>query len=585
MVAHSVWQITLLYLLYRLAARLWGRHSALMYWTALSAMAGAAVWAALTFASEWRHYSALADDLALAPLLPAVAPATFQVDAFPVVGAIAKPLPWHRVLLHTLETYAALLGWLWSLGALVFALRMLGGYALSRRMRRVGVSPVVEEWQQKCRRWSRALGIRRPVQWLESVRVSEPLTLGYWKPVVLFPAGLLLQLTPEQVEVLLLHELAHIRRHDYVVNLVQMALETCFFYHPLFWRLSKEARRQREFCCDDMVLRRHPDRLNYAKTLTQLQISSVHLQNPVAMHAIGKSAFAQRILRIAGVDPERQPRSAWTPLLFTLLLTGVALSWSAFTPLRPASTAELVLAQPEHHPANAPALQAPADQTKLAEALPEVPDANALPLPVPDTISPSVVAVEVNKMNVFYIGIDNPITVAVPGYSCEQLTVRLDGEGKLIPQGDCQYIVNVSRPGNVDIAIATTANGREQQLGVKTFRVKRIPDPVVVFDRSASNIIRQKDLGSFFSRPLEAWMQNFDFDASCEVKQFTVACRPPMGDVIEFPVQGNQIPAERLEYIKSMPARSAIYILDVKGKCPGDAAWRNLNDMVFKVVE
>ncbi len=473
MVLHSVWQITLIYLLFRVVARMWRKHPRAIYHAALLGMVAGAVWAVLTFFIAWENYQ-WSREWYTAPgreILPAE-PVPEAAPFHPAVVTVAAPTPWHRQLARAYESWAAPVGWFWSLCALLLVLRLWGGYWLCRRIRRIGVAPVSEQWQQQLHHWSAALQIQRPVRWLESTRVSQPLTLGFWKPVVLFPAGMLLQLQPGQVEALLLHELAHIRRYDYLVNLVQLVLEVCFFYHPLFWLLSKAAHRQREYCCDDLVLRHYPDRLLYAKTLTNLQYTH-HTLNQFAMHAIGKSAFAQRIFRLFNLEPEKAQRSPGLMLFLVALFCATALSWMAFRPEPLPEPSELALVFPETKAAAPVILSQPSPvQPAAAEAV-----------IAPDTSSPTVIAIETAKMNVFYIGVDNPITVAAPGYACSDLTVRLSGPGTLTALGDCRYIVQASAPGEIYVALFAQKNGFEVDLGVKSFRVKRIPaDPAVRFE-------------------------------------------------------------------------------------------------------
>lgn len=576
MIAHSLWQIAVLFVSYRLVARIWKSDTQVQYAAALVAMGLSAIGAVCTLVSVWPD---IADSVVFDT---ASVPAMFITT--PPVGAdgIRQALPQLSAVEQFRELYgfwATPVGLFWSLGVTVLSLRLAGGRWMARRLRTRGVSPVPEHRQQQCRDWSERLGIRRPVRWLESTRIAEPLTLGFWKPVVLFPAGMLLQLPPDQVEVLLLHELAHIRRHDYFVNLVQLILEVCFFYHPLFWLLSRAARRHREFACDDLVVRHTANPLLYAKTLTNLQLSIVNHPNPFVMYALGKSAFAQRIYRIAGLKQPIDHRQPWFPVLFLIgSLTAGAL-WSSFTVKndRP-EPAELSVMLPEEKPAVAP--------------LPAVPLVQPSPTPVveaaaPDTLSPGVVAIEATKMNVFYIGVDNPITVAVPGYSCDDIKVRLsNGTGELIPLGECQYNVHVTQPGIISVEVFGTDHGREKQLGVKTYRVKRIPDPVPGFDGQESAVVSQTDLEKVFGRELKAIMVNFDFDAQCDVVRFTVACRfSQNSDVVEFPVTGNKIPVERLKTINQVePNGGKIYLMDVMVKCPGDSNARKIGDMVFKVV-
>ena len=95
--------------------------------------------------------------------------------------------------------------------------------------------------------------------------------IGWLRPVILFPASALTGLSAEQLEALLAHELAHIRRYDYLVNLLQTTVETLFFYHPAVWWVSAQVRQEREHCCDDLAVAACGDVLTYARALTALE--------------------------------------------------------------------------------------------------------------------------------------------------------------------------------------------------------------------------------------------------------------------------------------------------------------------------
>jgi len=130
----------------------------------------------------------------------------------------------------------------WALGVAVLGLRMLGGLWLVERLKRRLSSPVSEEWQTKLNELSIRAGIRRLVQLRESAHVLAPAAMGVFRSTIIVPTALLIRLPADQLEAVLLHELAHIRRHDYVVNLVQSVVETTLFYHPAIWYVSRVVR-------------------------------------------------------------------------------------------------------------------------------------------------------------------------------------------------------------------------------------------------------------------------------------------------------------------------------------------------------
>jgi beta-lactamase regulating signal transducer with metallopeptidase domain len=134
-----------------------------------------------------------------------------------------------------------------------------------------GVREASAEWQRVAEHLSESLGLRRAVRLLESAAVEVPSVLGSLRPVILLPASTLTGLTPEQIEMVLAHELAHIRRHDFLVNLLQALVETLMFYHPAVWWMSRRVRIERENCCDDLAVAVCGNPLQYARALTRLE--------------------------------------------------------------------------------------------------------------------------------------------------------------------------------------------------------------------------------------------------------------------------------------------------------------------------
>jgi bla regulator protein BlaR1 len=125
-------------------------------------------------------------------------------------------------------------------------------------------------WQKRFEQLCCGLGITRPVDFLQSTRITTPMLLGYLRPVILVPAGMITHLPVDQVETILLHELYHLKRRDYLINILQLFMEGLFFYHPAVWIISAHVRSEREHCCDDRVLHRTENPYTYAKALIHL---------------------------------------------------------------------------------------------------------------------------------------------------------------------------------------------------------------------------------------------------------------------------------------------------------------------------
>jgi bla regulator protein blaR1 len=202
------------------------------------------------------------------------------------------------VLKHAHE-YAGLISEIWLLLAVTQNVRLFFGLYTLGRLKRVKVKAVGGNWQLKMDFLSRALGIRQMVILLESSIAQVPLVIGYLKPVVLVPVGLINSLEPAQVEAILLHELAHIRRKDYLVNILQIVLETFFFFNPAVLWLSSLIRTERENCCDDIVIARTKNQIGYIEALVHFeQYRLASPRNAVALTGTPGSMLA-RLERIS----------------------------------------------------------------------------------------------------------------------------------------------------------------------------------------------------------------------------------------------------------------------------------------------
>lgn len=141
----------------------------------------------------------------------------------------------------------------WSLGCTFFCLRMAFGLTWITHARRRSLVNTDASLQSKLNLLAIQFGLRRPIELLISNEIDSPATAGWWKPIVLMPAALATRLPPDLIEALLAHELAHIKRHDYLINLLQSAIEAVLFFHPVVWWLSKQVRIERENIADDLA--------------------------------------------------------------------------------------------------------------------------------------------------------------------------------------------------------------------------------------------------------------------------------------------------------------------------------------------
>ncbi|QKJ32240.1 M56 family metallopeptidase [Mucilaginibacter mali] len=165
-------------------------------------------------------------------------------------------------------------GWIFTIWLLCFvfkAIKLCRELLYVQKVKNTGITGIAGEWQHTVNILSQKLGVRNRVTLLESELVKVPVTIGYLKPVILLPAGMLLQLPPGQIDTIILHELAHILRRDYLVNILQSVVETVFFFNPAIWWLSALIREERENCCDDIVLEQVQQKRNYLEALMAFQ--------------------------------------------------------------------------------------------------------------------------------------------------------------------------------------------------------------------------------------------------------------------------------------------------------------------------
>jgi beta-lactamase regulating signal transducer with metallopeptidase domain len=218
--------------------------------------------------------------------------------------------------------------WIWLLMVSAQWYRLLFGLYLMQRLKRVLVKPVSRFWQEKAAYLSRELGILQTIRLLESAIAKVPLVIGYLKPVILIPVGLVNSLVPEQVETILLHELAHIRRQDYLVNILQTVLSTLFFFNPAVLWLSWLIRLERENCCDDVVVNYTQNNIGYIQALVHFEEYRLGLPRQAVALTGRQGSMLGRLERIAGGKNRSLGKLEAIALAVVLLLTTVFIAVS-----------------------------------------------------------------------------------------------------------------------------------------------------------------------------------------------------------------------------------------------------------------
>ncbi len=167
----------------------------------------------------------------------------------------------------TVKNYLPFVSMAWMLCVLILTLKLIVELFVVNRLPHSRTVPVSEELQKQFYQLVERLNLKKTPQLVISLKVQVPMAIGWLKPVVLMPASMLTGLTSAQLEMLLMHELAHIRRHDYLVNLLQTLVEIMLFFHPAVTWISKQIRQEREYCSDDVAVAHCGNAVAYAHTL------------------------------------------------------------------------------------------------------------------------------------------------------------------------------------------------------------------------------------------------------------------------------------------------------------------------------
>ena len=212
---------------------------------------------------------------------------------------------------------------LWFAGAVFMALRFWVQTYSAHRLKSVGVTTPDDVWCERFEELKQRLGVARSVRLLESALAEVPMVVGWIRPVVLVPAAAFSGLSPRQIESLLAHELAHVRRLDHWINVAQAACEIVLFFHPVVWWVSRRMRVEREYCCDDSSVRQMGDPKLLAEALTAMEALRLSRTQPDTVLASHGGPLMKRITRIVGRAPAQRTRGGSWQLAAGVVLTGM----------------------------------------------------------------------------------------------------------------------------------------------------------------------------------------------------------------------------------------------------------------------
>lgn len=247
-------------------------------------------------------------------------------SAVAATQADSQQISWLEKVEAWKQEYAGWIASLYFAGIVIQFLSLILAWVKTRALGKA--EPLLEDpvWIARLNALRKQLNIVKNVTLHVSERIKVPVTAGYLKPVILLPVAMVSRLSPEQVESILLHELAHIKRLDYLWNIVQKVIESILFFNPFVWLIVKEIHKEREYCCDEIVVSKTSDPLTYAKALLQLEVQVKY--NELAMAASGNEQYPlfDRIKRISGMkNPDPSPKTGLI-VLATILCVGLSLA-------------------------------------------------------------------------------------------------------------------------------------------------------------------------------------------------------------------------------------------------------------------
>lgn len=318
---HFCWQAAAVAAAYRVVSIALALRSAqTRYIAALTSLLLMFVLASGTLAWEFR-----ADTSAVSPVITAANLTAPIVGDFPRIAAPGFIPSQHDAGRITLSAMLPWIDGFWLLGVLALSIRSFGGWWYLHRLRRSAITAAPGAVRASFDRICAAMGLHRVIALRISTAIDGPMTLGTLRAIVMLPLSAITSLGPDELEVVLAHELAHIRRADFFWNILQTVAETLFFFHPAIWWISSRIRHERELCCDDLALKVCPNPITYASALYRLEEHrSRHLRLAMALdgHA-SRHTLLMRIARILGEPMTRIPSPRLRPFSLVAACAGL----------------------------------------------------------------------------------------------------------------------------------------------------------------------------------------------------------------------------------------------------------------------
>lgn len=292
-ILHSFWQAFLIYTCLRVVFKLWPEAGAkIRHNLSLFSLTGIFIWFLATFYIQLDRIIEARNAL----LINGTA---LSLQGYDIVTPVVYPSQ-HSLLflIPTLEHFFPYLVGIYVFGMGMMIIKFGSDLFQLQRIRTLNTEPIGDAWQKYVQKLAAQLQIPRKVKLLISHQVTVPVMLGFFKPLILVPVAMVNNLSEVQLEAVLLHELAHIKRNDYLLNIFQSIVETILFFNPFIWMISKVIRIEREHCCDDLVIANTAQPIQYAHALVALAEHRLSANRLTLAAANSKQHLFHRIKRI-----------------------------------------------------------------------------------------------------------------------------------------------------------------------------------------------------------------------------------------------------------------------------------------------
>ena len=302
---HSLWQFALIAIF--CASLLWVTKtfpSAIRYWLSLGCLAVGTLTSVITFYRYQRDQSTIVMHAGSTNEITFLFKNhdTFSIEQF-------------------IDNHINELIMIWFCGLFLLTLKLLLNYRHCWQLKNQQLLPTPQQWLINFAMLVKQTGAPQRTELRVSAIAKTPCAIGHLKPVVLLPASILLHMSQTQIEMILLHELAHVRRQDFVIGLLQAALKALFFFNPFLYWISHQIDKEREYACDDIALALNPNPMLFANTLKEFAQMNINQSN--SMHITGKKVLLERITRLFKPQKKVEPLKVNVLTSIFILVSGL----------------------------------------------------------------------------------------------------------------------------------------------------------------------------------------------------------------------------------------------------------------------